>query len=66
MNGRGVATDNGDPTDMTVFPSKDRKAFNGLALVIVRAKAGQPGPIKLTAEADGLKAGVVAIRGVKP
>ena len=35
--GEIVATDNGDPTDMTVFASSNRKAFNGLALVIVRA-----------------------------
>ncbi|MEO2129480.1 MAG: beta-galactosidase GalB, partial [Christiangramia sp.] len=31
-----VATDNGDPTDMTAFPSKSRKAFSGKALVIIR------------------------------
>src|SRR5690554_1960151 len=33
-----VATDNGNPADMTAFPSKVRNAFNGLALVIVRAE----------------------------
>src|SRR5262249_26462350 len=32
--GEIVATDNGDATDKTVFPSADRKAFNGLALAI--------------------------------
>jgi predicted Zn finger-like uncharacterized protein len=36
--GEIVATDNGDPTDMTAFPSLERKAFNGLALVIVRSR----------------------------
>ena len=53
--GEIVATDNGDPTDLSSFQSHDRKAFNGLALVIVRAKAGQPGMIKITAHADGLE-----------
>jgi len=53
--GEIVATDNGDPTDMTPFPSKDRKAFNGLALAIVRAKRGQSGQIIVTAEAAGLE-----------
>mgnify|MGYP000609921265 CR=1 FL=1 len=52
--GEIVATDNGDPTDFTVFSSKDRKAFNGLALVIVRAKRGQMGTITVTAASDGL------------
>jgi beta-galactosidase len=53
--GEIVATDNGDPTDMTAFPSKDRKAFNGLALVIVRARRGQRGPISVIAKSDGLE-----------
>jgi len=52
--GEIVATDNGDPTDMTEFPSHSRKAFNGLAIVIVRAKRGQGGRITVTAKSDGL------------
>jgi beta-galactosidase len=52
--GEIVATDNGDPTDTTVFSSTDRKAFNGLALAIVRTRPGQPGTIVVTARADGL------------
>jgi len=59
--GEIVATDNGDPTDMTPFPSTDRKAFNGLALVIVRAKRGQRGRIVVTAKADGLLGGRTSI-----
>jgi beta-galactosidase len=51
--GEIVATDNGDPTDFTVFASKERKAFNGLALVIVRARRGQSGKITVTAQSDG-------------
>jgi beta-galactosidase len=52
--GEIVATDNGDPTDMTAFPSHERKAFNGLALVIVKSKRGQTGSVVVTAESDGL------------
>ncbi|KAL1872424.1 hypothetical protein Daus18300_004395 [Diaporthe australafricana] len=54
--GEIVSTDNGDATDFTPFPSKERNAFRGLALAIVRAKAGASEPITITAQADGLKA----------
>ena len=64
--GEIVATDNGDATSFESFQAPERKAYNGLALVIVRAKSGQAGKIMLTAEADGLKAGECIIRGVKP
>jgi beta-galactosidase len=60
--GEIVATDNGDPTSFESFQSHDRKAFNGLCLVIVRGKAGQTGKIKLTATADGLKATSTSIK----
>jgi beta-galactosidase len=56
-----VATDNGDPTDQTVFPSTDRNAFNGLALAIVRAEPGQKGDIVVTATSDGLAAATATI-----
>jgi beta-galactosidase len=59
--GEIVATDNGDPTDMTAFPSHDRKAFNGLALAIVRARRGRPGTITVTATSEGLAEAKVAI-----
>jgi beta-galactosidase len=59
--GEIVATDNGDPTSFTPFPSHERQAFSGLALAIVRAKPGQPGRITVTATADGLRAGVATI-----
>jgi beta-galactosidase len=60
--GEIVATDNGDPTSFESFQAPERKAFNGLALVIVRAKAGEAGKIKLTATAEGLGGGSVTIR----
>jgi len=52
--GEIVATDNGNPTDMTLFSSPERNAFNGMALAIVRATPGQTGQIVLTASAQGL------------
>jgi beta-galactosidase len=64
--GEIVATDNGDATDLTSFQSHDRKAFNGMALVVVRAKAGEHGAIKLYAKSDGLTEAEVKIRGQKP
>lgn len=52
--GEIVATDNGDPTDFTAFPSKTRKLFGGRALAIVRALPGRRGTITVRATADGL------------
>lgn len=56
-----VATDNGNAIDLTPFKSPQRNAYNGLALVIVRAKKGQSGSITLRATADGLAAGQTII-----
>ncbi|HTR41960.1 MAG TPA: beta-galactosidase GalB [Pseudomonadales bacterium] len=63
--GEIVATDNGDPANFESFSSHDRKAFNGLCLVIIRTKANHPGKITITATADGLKAGEVSIKSKK-
>ncbi len=52
--GEIVATDNGDPTNMVSFSSKERKAFNGLCLVIVRSIAGKSGIIHVKIQSDGL------------
>ena len=59
--GEIVAVDNGDATSFEPFQAKERNAFNGLALVIVRATG--PGQITLTAQADGLKAAATEIAG---
>jgi len=59
--GEIVATDNGDATDFTPFQSYERKAFNGMALVIVKAKKGTTGSFKVKAISNGLKAGEVWI-----
>lgn len=58
--GEIIATDNGDPTCFTPFQASERKAFNGLALAIVRTRKGQPGTIVVRARGEGL-ADAVAI-----
>jgi beta-galactosidase len=60
--GEIVATDNGDATDLTAFPSHDRKAFNGLALAIVRGT--EPGKAILEASSPGLETAEIKIKSV--
>lgn len=59
--GEIVSTDNGNPNDMTPFPSKTRNALSGLALAIVRSKRGGMGQIVVEAKADGLQCGSVIV-----
>jgi beta-galactosidase len=61
-----VATDNGDAADLVSFISPERKAFNGLCLVIVRAAAGRPGTISLNVASDGLKTGTLSLKTTAP
>lgn len=60
--GEIVATDNGDATSHEPFQSKERAAFNGLCLVIIRAKPNVSGLIKLRAVSEGLTAAQILIR----
>ena len=60
--GEIVATDNGDATSFVPFPSVERDAFNGMALVIVRAKPGQSGAIRLHVKSAGLKGTSVVLQ----
>jgi beta-galactosidase len=59
--GEIVATDNGDATSFVSFQSHDRPAFNGMALVIVKAKKGMKGKITVKAESKGLTTAAVSI-----
>ena len=63
ISGPGVIAgiDNGDPTDHDSFQSISRRAFNGLALVIVRSKKGVRVVIRITVASDGLKAGQISV-----
>jgi beta-galactosidase len=63
--GEIVATDNGDPTNLVPFPSHEREAFNGLALVIIRSKSRESGAITVTAKSPGLKEAQVVVRHIK-
>ncbi|KAI4622473.1 uncharacterized protein J4E87_006415 [Alternaria ethzedia] len=56
-----VATDNGDPTDMSPFPETKRKAFGGMALAIVKSETGASGEIVIEAMAEGLSGGKVVL-----
>jgi beta-galactosidase len=53
--GEIVATDNGDPRDLEAFPQPERRAFSGFCLLIIRAKPGQTGAVRITAHAEGLR-----------
>ena len=62
--GRIVALDNADLTDHEPYRSDHREAFNGRGLAIVQAT--QPGAIRLSAMADGLRGAalsIVVVRG---
>lgn len=60
--GELVATDNGDAANLEPFPSKERNAFKGLALAIVKGKAGSPGAITITAATQGLTPATITIQ----
>ena len=64
--GEIVATDNGDATDMTAFPSLERRAFHGLALAIVRARPGTLGELIVTATSPGLAPASTRVRLASP
>lgn len=57
-----IATDNGDQTDMTPFPSSNRKAFNGMALAVVRSVKGVKGMVKVTVKSEGLRGDLIRIK----
>jgi beta-galactosidase len=63
--GEIVAVDNGDATSFEPFQATQRKAYNGLALVIVRAKAGQTGSFTVKATSEGLKNAGIKIKASK-
>jgi beta-galactosidase len=60
--GEIVATDNGDPANLVSFASKEREAYFGLVLVIVRSEKGKPGSIKINASSPGLKTANVELK----
>jgi beta-galactosidase len=63
--GQIVATDNGDPTSFESFQSRERQAFNGYCLVIVRGQPGLAGKLTLRAESASLQPASVDLRSVR-
>ena len=59
--GEIVAVDNGDATSFEPFQARERTTYNGLALVVIRTKRGEPGALTLTAHGDGLGTATVAL-----
>jgi len=59
--GEIVAVGNGDAASHEPYQARERKAYNGLCLAIVRAKAGAAGTIKLKAASAGLAGSEIQI-----
>jgi len=60
-----AGVDNGNAASVEPFQASYRKAFNGLALLIVRPENGKPGRIRVTATSAGLQAGETQIDAKK-
>ncbi len=60
--GEILATDNGDPANLVSFEAKERAAYFGLLLAIVRSQKGKPGVIRITATTPGLTTGIIEIK----
>jgi beta-galactosidase len=60
--GEIVATDNGDPANLVSFASKEREAYFGLVLAIVRFEKGKKGVMKIKATSPDLKTAVVEVK----
>jgi len=64
--GNIAAVDNGNAATIESFQAPYRKAFNGLALLMVRSTAGRGGTIDIVATAEGLSAGNLSIQSKEP
>ena len=59
--GAVVAVCNGDAASFEPFQASGIRAYNGLALAIVKGRAGQAGPLTLRATSPGLRPAAVAL-----
>ncbi|MBN1973995.1 MAG: DUF4982 domain-containing protein [Sedimentisphaerales bacterium] len=57
--GKIIAVDNGNTQDLDSFQARQRRAFNGLCLVVL--ESDKQGTIELTAESEGLKTAAIKI-----
>ena len=60
--GRIAAVDNGNAASLEPFQADQRRAFSGLALLIVRSKRDERGQARVTATSDGLAGAVAVLR----
>jgi hypothetical protein len=67
VEGEGIlkGTDNGNPMDKTQMQSKQRNAFNGLALAVIQSTRIN-GKIRVTAVSSGLKDAVIELSSHNP
>jgi len=63
-NGKIIGVGNGDPSSHEPDKAHQRRAFNGLCMVIVQS-AKEPGEIRLEASSPGLEPATAAIASVK-
>jgi beta-galactosidase len=64
-DGKLIGTDNGNAEDKTMMKSKQRNAFNGLALAVVQSTL-HAGNIRILATSEGLKPASIEVMTVKP
>ena len=60
--GRIAAVDNGNAATVEPFQAEQRKAFSGMALVIVRSERGRKGAIRVSAASEGLQAAQATLK----
>ena len=60
--GRIAAVDNGNAASLEPFQARERKAFSGLALLVVRSNRGVSGSIRVQATSEGLAAAGAVLR----
>jgi len=60
--GRIAAVDNGNASSVEPFQADRRRAFSGLALLVVRSNRGETGRILITATADSLAGARAVVR----
>lgn len=63
--GTNAGVDNADPASSELFQADQRSAFQGRALLVVRAKR-QPGEITVQAFSDGLESASIKLMSQKP
>jgi beta-galactosidase len=56
-----AAVDNGNAATTESFQASERKAFSGMAMLIVRSTRDKPGSIRVTAESAGLKSATIVV-----